>query len=328
VARIRALPDVEHVALIDALPLEPGRDILFTIEGGSGLKLPEAVLDADFRAVSPEFFQTLRIPLLRGRAFSEADNASGAPVVIINQTMARMFWPDEDPIGQRIWIGKPMGPEWTEPSPREIVGIVGDIHGASLAIVPDPTMYLTYAQRPIVQAYFVIRTRQSPMAAVPEFRNAMHDVDSDLPLAQVKTMEQVLLDSVTDWRFRTILLALFGGLAMFIAAIGIYGVISYSVAQRTHEIGIRMALGARREEVLKLVVGQGLKLALIGVAIGIAGALALTRLLSSLLYGVKPTDPPTFIAVSLILTAVALAACYIPAHRATKVDPMVALRYE
>ena len=328
VARIRALPDVEHVALIDALPLEPGRDILFTIEGGSGLKLPEAVLDADFRAVSPEFFQTLRIPLLRGRAFSEADNASGAPVVIINQTMVRMFWPEQDPIGQRIWIGKPMGPEWTEPSPREIVGIVGDIHGASLAIVPDPTMYLPYAQRPIVQAYFVIRTRQSPMAAVPEIRNAMHDVDSDLPLAQVKTMEQVLSDSVTDWRFRTILLALFGGLAMFIAAIGIYGVISYSVAQRTHEIGIRMALGARREEVLKLVVGQGLKLTLIGVAIGIAGALALTRLLSSLLYGVKPTDPPTFIAVSLILTALALAACYIPARRAMKVDPMVALRYE
>jgi putative ABC transport system permease protein len=328
VARIRALPDVEQVALIDTLPLEPGRDLLFTIEGGSGLKLPGAALDADFRAVTPEFFQTLRIPLLRGRAFSVSDNASGERVVIINQTMARMFWPDQDPIGQHIWIGKPMGPEWTEPSPREIVGIVGDIHGESLASAPDPTMYLPYAQRPIVQAYFVIRTRQSPLATIPEIRNALAQVDPDLPLAELKTMEQVLSDSVTDWRFRTILLALFGGVAVFIAAIGVYGVISYSVAQRTHEIGIRIALGGRREDVLKLVVGQGFKLTLIGVGVGIAGALALTRFLSSLLYGVTPTDTLTFIIVSLVLTWVAILASYIPARRATKVDPMVALRYE
>jgi putative ABC transport system permease protein len=327
-ARIRALPEVEKLALIDALPLEPGRDVLFTIEGGSGLTPPEAVLDADFRAVSPEFFQTMRIPFLRGRGFSAPDNAGAQPVVIINQTMARMFWPNQDPIGRRLWIGKPMGPEWTEPSPREIVGVVGDIHGESLASAPDPTMYLPYAQRPIVEAYFVIRTRQSPSAAVPQIRRAMHEVDPDLPLAELKTMDDVLSNSVTDWRFRTMLLALFGGLAVFIAAIGLYGVISYSVAQRTQEFGVRMALGAQRTDVLKMVVGQGLKLTLMGVGAGIVGALALTRFMSSLLYGVKPTDPVTFIAVSLFLTVVALLAGFLPARRATKVDPMVALRNE
>jgi predicted permease len=327
-ARLRALPDVEQVALIDTLPLQEGNDLLFTIEGGSGRETAAKALDADFRAVSPEFFLTMRIPHLRGRGFSASDNARGQPVVIINQTMARMFWPNQDPIGQHIWIGKPMGPEWTEPAPREIVGVVGDIHGESLASAPDPTMYLPYAQRPIVQAYFVIRTRQSPSAAAPQILKAMYQVDSDLPLAQMKTMDQVLSDSVTGWRFRTILLGVFGGLALFIAAIGIYGVISYSVAQRTHEIGVRMALGAQRADVLKMVVGQGIKLILAGLGTGIVGALALTRFLSSLLYGVKPTDPFTFIAVSLILTGVALLACYFPARRATRVDPIVALRYE
>ena len=327
-ARVRALPDVEQVALINDLPLEQGIDLLFTIEGGSGSSQAETAHDADFRVISPEFFQTMRIRLLRGRGFSESDNATGERVVIINQTMAKMFWPNQDPIGQRIWIGKPMGPEWTEPSPREIVGVVGDIHGASLASAPDPTMYLPYAQRPIVEAYFVIRTRQSPTATLPEIRNAMNQVDPDLPLAQLKTMDQVLSASVTDWRFRTILLALFGALAVFIAAIGIYGVISYSVAQRTHEIGVRIALGAARRDVVKLVVGQGRRLALWGIVIGLVGAWALTRFLTSLLFGVKPTDPLTFVGVCLALSAVAALASYLPARRATRVDPMVALRYE
>jgi predicted permease len=327
-ARLRALPDVEQVALINALPLKQGMDLLFTIEGGSGLRQSDVALDADYRAISPQFFPTLRIPLLRGRGFSESDNAAGEPVVIINQTMAKMFWPNQDPIGQHIWIGKPMGPEWTEPRPREIVGVVGDIHGESLASAPNPTMYLPYAQRPIVEMSFVVRTRQSPMAAVPDIRNAIRQVDPDLPLAQLKTMDQVLSASVTDWRFRTILLTLSGALAVFIAAIGIYGVISYSVAQRTHEMGVRMALGAARRDVVKLVVGQGLRLALAGIAIGLVGAFALTRFLTSLLFVVKPTDPLTFVGVCLILTIVAVLASYLPARRATRVDPMVALRYE
>src|SRR5262249_41376969 len=162
-------------------------------------------------------------------------------------------------------------------------------HGASLASAPDPTMYVPYAQRPIVQAYFVIRTRQSPLATIPEIRIALYEVDRDLPFAQLKTMEQVLSDSLTGLRFRTTLLAVFGALAVLIAAVGVYGVISYSVVHRTHEIGIRMALGARHREVLRLVVGQGFKLTMMGVAIGIAGAVVFTRFLSTLLYGVKPT---------------------------------------
>jgi putative ABC transport system permease protein len=326
--RIRALPGVEQAALISVLPLEQGPDILFTIEGDSASAPSGTALDAEYRAVSPEFFRTMRIPLLSGRTFSESDDAGSEPVVVVNQTMARMFWPNQSPIGQRIWIGKPMGPEWTEPGAREIVGIVGDIHGESLASAPDPTMYLPYAQRPMVEAYFLVRTRQSPLAAVPEVRDAMDQVGPDVALARVRTMEQVLSESMTGWRFRAILLALFGVLAVFIAAIGIYGVISFSVAQRTHEIGVRMALGARQADVAKLVVLHGFKLTLIGVVIGVIGALALTRFLSSLLYGVKPTDPLTFFAVSFLLAAVALAASYIPARRATKVDPMVALRYE
>jgi len=271
-ARLQALPEVEHVALINTLPLEQGQDVLFTIEGGTASSQAEA-LDADFRVVSPDFFKALRVPLLRGRAFSRSDSTGSEAVVAVNQTMARMCWPNEDAIGQHIWIGKPMGPEWTEPGPREVVGVVADIHGASLASAPEPTMYLPYAQRPKVEMYFVIRTRQSPTAAVPEIRSAMHDMDRNLPLAQLRTMDQVMSGSLSDWRFRTILLALFGGLAVFIAAIGIYGVISYSAVQRTHEIGVRVALGASRRDVVKLIVGQGLRLALAGIAVGVNGRL-------------------------------------------------------
>jgi predicted permease len=326
-ARLRALPDVEQVALINTLPLEQGWDILFTIDGGVDSSLAEAH-GADFRVISPEYFQTMRIPLLRGRGFRDADNATSERVVIIDQTMAKMYWPNRDPLGQHIWVGKPMGPEWTEPSPREVVGVVGDIHGASLASAPHPTMYLPYPQRPIVEAYFVIRTRQNPMAAVPDIRNGMRQVDPGLPLAQLKTMDQVLSASVTDWRFRAALLALFGTLALFIAAIGIYGVVSYSVAQRTHEIGVRIALGAARRDVLRLIVGHGLRLALAGIVLGLAGAWALTRFLTSLLFGVKPTDPLTFAGVSVVLMSVAVLASYLPARRAMRVDPLVALRHE
>jgi len=327
-ARIGTMPDVERAALVTSLPLEQGSDILFTIEGGAGSPPSSAALDADFRSISPEFFRIMRIPLLRGRIFSKFDDAATEPVAVINLAMAGMFWPNQDPIGQRIWVGKPMGPEWTEPSPRVIVGIVGDIHESSLAEAPEPTIYTPYAQRPVAEPYFVIRTRQAPLSALPEIRAAIHQVDRDIALAEIRTMEEVLSASVTDSRFLTILLGLFGALALFIAAIGVYGVISYSVSQRTHEIGVRMALGAERKEVLKLVVGQGLKLAVIGVVLGVVAALALTRFMASVLYGVKPTDALTFGAVSLVLLAVALSASYIPARRATRVDPMVALRYE
>ncbi|MGH9451394.1 MAG: FtsX-like permease family protein, partial [Terriglobia bacterium] len=335
IARIQALPAVEQAALTNVLPLEGGSDILFNIVGGSGSQPPGAALDADYRVASPGFFHTMRIPLMRGRAFSESDNASGEPVVVINQTMAKMYWRNQNPIGQRIWIGKPMGPAWTEPSPRQVIGIVGNIRDASMASPPDPTMYIPYAQilAPYAQmfasqVYFVVRTPQTPLAVVPEVRRAIGALDAQLPLAEIEPMTDVISSSLAGWHFRAILLAVFGGLALFIAAIGIYGVISYTVAQRTHEIGIRLALGAHKADVLRMVIGNGIKLALIGVGIGVIAAFALTRFLSSLLYGVKPTSPLTFVGISLILLGVALLACYIPARRATKVDPMVALRHE
>ncbi len=327
-ARLLTLPGIERVGLVSALPLEGGPDILFSIEGAGSQPTFENP-DAEFRVIDPGYFPAMRIPVLRGRMFSEADRAGAEPVVVINQTMAKMYWPRQDPIGQRIWVGKPMGPAEAEPAPREIVGIASDIHEMTLATPPDPTMYLPYAQRPQDgDAFFVVRTRQAPLASLPNVRSTMQGVDADLPLAEIKTMEQVLSASLTDWRFHAILLGAFASLALFISTIGIYGVIAYSVAQRTHEIGVRMALGAEQGDILKLVIRQGFRLALIGVGIGLVVAFALTRLIASLLYGVKPADPVTFSAVSLMLVGVALLATYLPARRATKVEPMEALRYE
>jgi predicted permease len=328
VSRISALPGVERVGLVSFLPLEGGPDTLFSIEGASSQQSSE-ILGAVYRVITPGYFETMRIPVLRGRAFSDSDNSGSQPVVVINQTMAKKYWPNQDAIGQSIWVGKPMGPANAEPAAREIIGIVRDIHEMTLAEPPVPTMYMPYAQRPQDdEAFFVLRTLQTPLASLPDVRSAMRGVDANLPLAEIRTMEQVLSASLTDWRFDAILLGAFGSLALIISTIGIYGVISYSVAQRTHEMGVRMALGAARRDVVKLVVGQGLRLAVAGIAIGLVGAWALTRFLASLLFGVKPTDPLTFVGVCLILAVVAVLASYLPARRATRVDPMVALRYE
>jgi putative ABC transport system permease protein len=328
VTRISALPGLERAALVSVLPLEEGPDTLFSIEGAASQQ-PSEILGAVYRVITPGYFGAMRIPVLRGRTFSDSDNNGAEPVAVINQTMAKRYWPHQDALGQRIWIGKPMGPANAEPAPRQIVGIVSDIHEMTLAEPPVPTVYMPYAQRPQEdQAFFVLRTRQTPLSSLSHVRSAMRGVDADLPLAEIKTMEQVLSASLTDWRFHAILLGAFGSLALFISSIGIYGVISYSVAQRTHEMGVRMALGAARRDVVKLVLGQGLRLALAGIAIGLVGAWALTRFLTSLLFGIKPTDPLTFVGVCLILTIVAVLASYLPARRATKVDPIVALRYE
>ncbi len=327
IAGFQTLPGVEQAALVNVLPLEGGPDLLFSIEGGS--RAAGEALDANYRVASPEYFRTLRIPLKRGHSFFASDNSSTEPVVIINQTMATMFWSGKDPIGERIWIGKPMGPAWTEPAPRKIAGIVGDIREATLASPPEPTMYIPYAQAPQTdEAYFVVRAQRVSLIPINAFRSALQAIDRDVAVTEFKTMEEVVSQSLTDWRFHAILLGAFGGLALFLAAIGVYGVISYSVAQRTHEIGIRLALGARRDDVLRLVIRQGVKLAFVGIAVGIAAALAWTRLIASLLYGVTANDPVTFAGVAILLTFVAVAACYIPARRAAKVDPMVALRYE
>jgi len=266
----------------------------------------------------------MQIPLLSGRLFTERDAEGSSPVAIINETMARGFWPNEDPIGKRVMMGAPM-PErpWLT-----IVGVVGDVRNSGLETPPLPQMYAHDLQNPTRSMTLVIRTALAAQTITPVIQHQVIALDKDLPMYDVKTMEQRLSNSVAQPRFRTLLLGLFAGLALVLSAVGIYGVMSYSTEQRTHEIGIRLALGAEAGDVLKLVVGQGMVLTLIGVLIGLALSFALTRFLSSLLFGVSATDPGTLVAVSGLLATVALGACYIPARRAAKVDPMVALRYE
>ena len=332
--RLRAIPGVEDPAIITLLPTMGGLNLPYDIEGRP-VSEDGSSGNSSYRYISPGYFRAMKIPLIRGRYFTDADTESSQPVVIINRTMAEKLWKNENPVGQTIIIGKSMGPKWTD-RPRQIVGVVGDVKDLSLNQPAPPEMFIPYTQVPahvialmvrLAPLCWVVRTRGGtvPLTAV---RQAVLSVDANQPIANVEPMEEVLSGSISRWRFNMLLLGIFSLLALVLSAVGIYGVLSYSVAQRTHEMGIRMALGAERRDVLRFVVGQGFRLALIGVAIGIAGALALTRFLASLLYGVKPTDPLTFIAVSLILIAVALLACYIPARRAAKVDPMVALRYE
>lgn len=329
IERISALPGVETAALTDAVPSDArGSDILFSMENEFNAQAGAPIHDADIRINSPGYFRALRIPLVRGRTFAETDNSSSAPVVIINQAMARMYWPGQDPIGHRIWIGKAMGPAVAEPAPRQIVGIVSDIRQDSLADAPTPSMYIPYAQTKYGASYFVVRVHNAPLQSVPAIRQTLHELDPSAPVTNTEPLGQVVASSLRDWRFHAILLGIFGALAMLIAAIGVYGVISYSMAQRTHEIGVRMALGAQRRDVMRLVLSQGARLTLVGISVGMLAAFGLTRLMASLLYGVKPTDAVTFASVAILLMSIALLACYIPARRAMGVDPMVALRYE
>jgi putative ABC transport system permease protein len=329
ISRVAALPGVKDAAIIDSLPLAGGSDILFSIVGGASATPLGEPMDANIRVISPDYFRALQIPLIRGRELNANDNSSGAPVAVINETMAEKFWPGKNPIGQEIWIGKPMGPAFTEPAPRQIVGIVADIRESALNDMPGQTMFIPYTQTKWNSSEsFIVRTHGGSMLSVQAIRGVLHDVDPEEPITQIKTMDQVVSSSLDDWQFHATLLGIFGALALLIATVGVYGVISYSVAQRTHEIGVRMALGAQRQSILRLVIGQGLRLAGIGVVVGIAAALGLTRLMASLLYGVRATDPVTFAGVALLLAGVAMLACYVPARRAMSVDPMVALRYE
>jgi putative ABC transport system permease protein len=321
--KTKELPGVKAVGLTDVIPLSGESDFKtrFDVEGHT-LSAGETYPVAELRIVYPGYFKALRIPLIHGRVFTDADLArSSVPPVIINNRLAEHFFHGKDPIGNKINAG----PEGPSPSWVRVVGVIGDIKEFGLASKPKYSMYFCGSNS---EMYLVVRTASNPLSNAGSVREVIAKLDKAVPVSDVMTMHQRLSATLVRRRFSAVLLGFFALLALTLASVGIYGVISYSAARRTHEMGIRMALGAERRDVLRMVIGEGLKLALIGVVIGIAGALALTRFLSGLLYGVKPTDPLTYIAVSLILIAVALVACYIPARRAAKVDPMVALRYE
>ncbi len=332
--RLQAVTGVESAAAITYAPLGGGvGGFVFTIEGRPRSDSEKESLQAGYHPVTPNLFRTLGVPLLRGRDFTEKDGVEAPWVVIINQALARRYWPKEDPLGQRIRI-QPFPDE----RPREIVGVVGDIRHGWIAREPEPQMYVAHLQQPLVyqarlseprlQMTYLMRTTTPLTLLTPALRRAVAEVDPNQPLFALRTMDQYLAEQVREPRFYMLLLGIFAGVALALAAVGIYGVMAYSVAQRTHEIGIRMALGATAIHVLRLVLRQGMLLVLAGAAAGIAGAYALTRVLGSQLYGVTAGDPATFAGVSAVLLAVALLACYLPARRATRVDPTVALRHE
>lgn len=322
-ASVKSLPGVEAGSVVTRLPLNPGgstRSIL--IEGRSyPPDRPGEEITPNYSVVSPDFYSVLHIPLLKGRFFKEADDAHSTRVCIINRTMAKTFWPGEDPVGKRVRMG-------TDEAWIEIAGVVGDVQQRQLGEPVRPMFYAPYAQDPWPFMDIAVRTSTDPGSLASSVERAVQSVDSQEPIYNVSTMEEIVSRSVAGRRFNVVLLGIFAALALCLTAIGIFGVISFAVTQRTHEIGIRMALGAERNDVLKLVIGRGMILALFGLGLGVVGALGLTRFLSSLLYDIKPTDPVTFAAVAGLLAGVAFVASYIPARRATKVDPMVALRYE
>jgi predicted permease len=319
---VRALPGVLSAAAGSELPLQGGSNTNVYVEGQPLSKNMWSGPLVEICYVTPTFFHTLHIPLLRGRDFTLADRKGSMPVTIINQTMAREFWPHQNAVGKRLTTDYDH-PKWTT-----VVGVVGNARVSGLDSGPMPEAYFPEYQESSSSMSLVIRTATPPPSLISSVRQAVRTIDKELPISDVRTLSQIVSQSSAQQRFLALLLTLFASIAVVLAAIGIYGVVAYSVASRQHEIGIRMALGAQRQDVLRLVLFQGLKLSLAGVVIGIAGAVGLTRFLSSLLYGIKPMDPLTFVVVSLVLIGVALLACYIPAQRAAKVDPMLALRYE
>jgi putative ABC transport system permease protein len=325
--RVEALPGVKSAAITTNLPLyRQGNSIGISIEGRPA-PAPGQELIVTTRVVSSNYFSTMGIPFLQGRQINEQDRVDSPAVAVISETMARRFWPGEDPLGKRITPGSS---DSADPDDwLTIIGVVKDVRQFELTADPKPQMYLSYEQAGFFEPRdLVVSTDVEPLSLAATVRRTVWEIDKDQPVSNIRTMEDILSESVARQRFSMLLLGIFATLALFLAAVGIYGVMSYSVAQRTREIGLRMALGAQRSDVLKLVVGGGLKLVLIGVGIGLAAAFILTRVMSSLLFGVSTTDPVTFITISLVLISVALLASFIPARRATKVDPMIALRYE
>ena len=321
--QLGSLPSVKSASAINHIPL--GGDVWtfgFTVEGRPvppESQRPSAV----YRVVRPDYFRTMGAVLLKGRDFTERDDATSTGVVIVNDALARRQWPGEDPLGKRITVNS----EGTKT--REVIGVVRDLKQGEWASEPQPEMYLPHLQAASPRSMtLVLRTTSNELEVGPEIRREVWAIDKDLPISQVTSMDDVVSESVAQQRFNALLIGLFAATALILAAVGVYGVMSHAVAQRTHEIGVRMALGARGRDVLGMIIRQGLVLTLIGLAVGVAGALALMRVMNSLLYGVSATDPLVFGGVVLTLMLSALLACYVPARRATKVDPLIALRHD
>jgi putative ABC transport system permease protein len=323
VKRVQSLPGVESAAAVNYLPLGGSNSSNAFLVEGMAEPPPGQEFIARYRVCTPDYFRTMSIPVFKGRAFNDQDKPGAPLVIIVNETLAKKYWPNEEAVGKRMRVAGPL----KEYPWMQVVGVVQDVkHELNGPNTAD--YYVPHAQDVWSSMVLVARTRVDPLALAGEIRQQVWNIDKDQPVFQLRTMEQVRAFSISVYSFSSISIGIFAVIALLLAVIGIYGVMSYAVTQRTQEIGIRMALGARGLDVLKLVVRNGMSLALVGVAVGLAGAYALTRLLSSLLVGVTPTDVLTFSTVTLGLLLVALSACYVPARRATKVDPMVALRYE
>jgi len=321
VERLQEVPGVQSASLVRGLPFS-GNGGTTTIVLPDREPPPKGMEpEVMFNTAMPTYFETIGIPLLKGRLFGNQDQANTPPVVVINQTMARRFWPNEDPLGKQIKLAE-------DGSLVTVVGVVGDAKHYWLEEQQKPQMYDAYSQDPGIFATAVIRTTVEPLSLTEPVRQAVWKVDADQPMWKIRTVEFLVNRSTADRKFLMALMGIFASLALVLTIIGLYGVISYLVNQRTQEIGIRMALGAQMRDIMRMVLKQGMVLVLTGVALGLAAAWMLTRLMSRLLYQVSATDPLTFAAIALLLVTVALLACYIPARRATKVDPMVALRYE
>jgi putative ABC transport system permease protein len=332
--RIQAIPGVESAAASSYLPLEGGLGLGFIIEGRPLANEP-AHGGAAWNYVTPRFFDVFRIPIVAGRAFTERDNAVGPPVVVINQAMAKRFWKNENPIGQRLIIGSGMGPNFAQ-APRQIIGIVGDARDGGLNSDPGPATFVPLSQvrdsymelnNAFMPLSWLVRTRVAPFSLSAPIQRAFQDA-ADLPVAHVRSMDQIVVQSTAGNQFNTLLLGIFAFFAILLASIGLYGLMAYSVEQRTLEFGIRLALGADFPALRNMVVRQAMTLALIGIGIGLAAAYGLTRLMASLLFDVKPNDPVIFASVAVLLGVIASFASYIPARRALRIDPVVALRYQ
>ena len=321
VERVRAMPGVESVGAVTPLPLsENGYSFSFSIVGQPPLP-PGQGQSASARFVTPEYFRAQGIPLRAGRVFNDVDKAGAPGAIVVNEAFARRYLPGVEPLGQRLSLG-------VNDMEGEVVGVVGDIRGVRLATPAVPEYYVAEATAAFSDMTLVVRTKGDPASLTPALRQAVAEMDKDQPLYDVRTMDSLVARSVARQRFSMTLVGVFAVLAMLLAAVGIFSVMSFLVAQRTHEIGVRMALGAQPRDILSMVVRQGLVLTLAGVCVGLAGAFALTRLMSGLLYEVSATDPVVYGSITALLAAVAVLACYVPARRATKVDPLIALRYE